>query len=66
MRMFFTAVIQLLARQDRLKNKILLKLIDLWATNQTHRLATPTYLEEVSLGVLAGPKESNEEKTRTL
>ena len=51
--MFFTAVIQLLARQDRLKNKILLKLRDLLATN---RLA----------GVLAGPKESNEEKTRTL
>ena len=54
--------VQLLARQNLPKNKILLKSRDLRATN---RMAMRTYLEEVNLGLLVGLKESCEEETRT-
>ena len=58
-----TVAVQPLARQNLLRNKILLKSRDLRATN---RMAMRTYLKEVNLGLLVGLKESCEEKTRTL
>ena len=57
-----TVVVHPLSRQDRPKNKFLLKSRDLRATN---RLAMRTYLEEVNPSLLVGRKESCEEKTHT-